>query len=570
LPTMLSVVSVETTLYVLIVVLAAAIRFSHLGLWPLLAEELPNALPPLELIRGNPVAQTDYSPLLFTGNLLTFLTVGPGDAAARLLAALFGTILVALPYALRHTLGRIGSLAASLLLAVSPSFLHFSCTAVGSGIVAACALAFVAALLAYQRDGRRWQLAVAVAAVALALLAGGEAYTLILVAASLLGIAALTARSEEDRAGYRRWLTMGREALTDRGLVTLFLGIILLVATAFFWNPAGLQAGLNLLADWFSGLRPLAGGRSWYYYLELLLVYEAPITLLGLIGLARSVRRRDLFGLAMAYWFMLALLFYSLLGPASPGAITVLTLPLVSLAARTVDEWVRRLRGMRGWDLALAGLSVPLLGLAYLNLAGYLRTGVVRSAWVSGIVVGLLAASIVALWAWIGKEEARRVGIMVILLVLTVGLVKTSVRLNYHFARHPIEPMVIDPVSPDQRALVRELTAVSSHFNGDQHEIDVLVEETLRPALSWCLRDFPNVQYAYSIPAGTTHGVVIEPAGGGGAALASYAGMTFHLRSRWPQQTVGLRDRLRWLVLNERVGVLQWDDVKLWVRMAKG
>jgi hypothetical protein len=249
---------------------------------------------------------------------------------------------------------------------------------------------------------------------------------------------------------------------------------------------------------------------------------------------------------------------------------TVITLPLVMLGACTIEEWGQRLREVGAWDLALAGLSVPLLGLAYLSLAAYLNTGVLRSAWVAAVVVGLLAASIVALWAWIGREEARRVGIMVTLLVLSVGLVKTSVRLNYRFARHPVEPMVVEPTAPDQREMVRHLSTVSSRFNGDQHEIDILAEEALRPALSWCLRDFPNLEFAYSVPASATQGVVIKSAGAGAAGLASYAGMTFHLRSRWPQQIVSLRDRLRWLVLNERIGVLQWDDVKLWVRMSKG
>lgn len=566
----LPAVSVEVALYLLIVAIAAVLRFVQLGLWPLLGEELSHALPPLHLIRGDASLQADYSPLLFTTNFLTFLTLGPGDATARFLAALCGTMLVALPYYLRSTLGRIGSLATSLVLAFSPTFLYFSRTSVGSIIVVTCAVAFLAALLAYQRDGRRRHLSVAVAATAIALLAGSETYTLILVGATLLGIVTLTSRSSEDRSDYRRWMAMGREVVTDRGQITLFLGTLLLVATAFFWNPGGVQAGLNLLANWFSDLRPLAEGRPWYYYLRLLAVYEFPVLILGLIGLGLSMRRREFFGLALGYWFAAALLLYTLLGPANPGAITVIALPLVILAGRTIEEWGRRLRWVGPWDATLAGISVPILGFAYLNLATYLYTGVTRSAWAGAIIVGLLSVSMVVFWAWIGREEGGRAGMMVVLLVLAIVLVKTTVRLNYGFARHPVELLVTEPISSDQREMVQHLTAISSHYSGDQHEINILAEEGLRPVLSWCLRDFPNLEFAYSIPSDATHGVVITGVTGSDPVLASYGGMAFHLRSRWPRQTVTVRDRLRWLVLNETIGVLQWDDVKLWVRMTKG
>jgi len=158
----------------------------------------------------------------------------------------------------------------------------------------------------------------------------------------------------------------------------------------------------------------------------------------------------------------------------------------------------------------------------------------------------------------------------VVLFVLAIVQVKTSVRLNYQYARHPVEPLVIEPVAPDQREMVRQLTEISSHYSGDQHEIDILAEEGLRPVLSWCLRDFPNLDFAYSIPADATQAVVIKAVTGDDSKLATYAGTTFHLRSWWPKQTTTLRDRLRWLVLNEASGVLQWDDIKLWVRMIKG
>ncbi|MFH1928344.1 MAG: hypothetical protein ABIK79_09295, partial [Chloroflexota bacterium] len=459
-----SPISIEVVFYLLIIAIAAALRFVRLDLWPLLSEELAHVLPPLQLIKGNAPLPVDYSPLLFTTNFVTFLSLGPGDATARLLVALCGTILVALPYYLRATLGRIGSLATSLILAFSPTFLYFSRTSVGSMVVATCAMVFLTALLAYQRDASRRHLSGAVAALAVALLAGSEVYTLILVGATLLGVVALSTRSSENRSDYHRWLAMGRKAVTDRGQIALFLGSMLLIATAFSWNLGGIQAGLNLLANWFSNLRPLAGGRPWYHYLRLLVIYESPIMVLGLIGLGLSIRKREFFGLALGYWFVVALLFYTLLGPVTPGAMTVIILPLALLSGRTIEEWGQKLRFVGSWDVTLAGISVPILGFAYLNLVTYLHTGVIRSAWVGAIIIGLLAASMVVFWAWIGREEGGRAGMMVVLLVLAIVQVKTSVRLNYLYARHPMEPLVMEPISSGQREFVRQLTSISSHY----------------------------------------------------------------------------------------------------------
>src|SRR6185437_1172258 len=48
------------------------------------------------------------------------------DATARIVPALFGLGIVALPVGLRRELGRFGALLAALLLAISPSFVYFS------------------------------------------------------------------------------------------------------------------------------------------------------------------------------------------------------------------------------------------------------------------------------------------------------------------------------------------------------------------------------------------------------------------------------------------------------------
>src|SRR5207302_4177989 len=67
-----------------------------------------------------------HGPLLFELNALVYLLFGASDFTARLVPALFGVALIGMPFLLRHELGRIGALAASLLFVISPAFLYFS------------------------------------------------------------------------------------------------------------------------------------------------------------------------------------------------------------------------------------------------------------------------------------------------------------------------------------------------------------------------------------------------------------------------------------------------------------
>jgi predicted membrane-bound mannosyltransferase len=124
----LSWLTMEVALYILIGMMAAGLRFYALGAQPLQENEATQALAgPRFLGFGNWELGIDmYSPLLFLGNLFCFALLGASEAMARLVPALSGTLLAILPYFLRRRLGRSGALAASVLLALSPSTLFFS------------------------------------------------------------------------------------------------------------------------------------------------------------------------------------------------------------------------------------------------------------------------------------------------------------------------------------------------------------------------------------------------------------------------------------------------------------
>lgn len=66
-----------------------------------------------------------HGPFLFHAAAATMAIFGSNDVTVRLLPALFGTALVAMPYLFRRQLGIYGALATTVFFAVSPSMLYF-------------------------------------------------------------------------------------------------------------------------------------------------------------------------------------------------------------------------------------------------------------------------------------------------------------------------------------------------------------------------------------------------------------------------------------------------------------
>ncbi|MDP9370316.1 MAG: TIGR03663 family protein [Chloroflexota bacterium] len=154
-------ISVETTLYGVFILLAVVTRFWDLGSRTLHHDESLHAYYSWLLATGqgyvhNPLM---HGPFLFHANALVYLLFGDSDASSRFMPALFGVVLVGLPFLLRGPLhlGRWGALAASALFLISPSFLYYSryirhdiYTIVGTFLLFICIVRYI------ERPERRW------------------------------------------------------------------------------------------------------------------------------------------------------------------------------------------------------------------------------------------------------------------------------------------------------------------------------------------------------------------------------------------------------------------------------
>jgi uncharacterized protein (TIGR03663 family) len=572
----LSWLTVEVALYILIGAIAAGLRFYALGAQPLQESEAAQALAAWWFLGiGNWELGIDtYSPLLFLGNVFGFALFGASEALARLVPALFGTLLVVLPYFLRRRLGRSGALAASVLLSLSPSTLFFSRYLGGPIVVATCVLAMLGGFLGYL-DSKQPKYAYLIAgALALSLSADSMIYTFVLIFGTFLLLLGLLDRLANVDMGWSEVLVAWGAAREERDLLknsALVLVVVLgLVCTAFLLNFAGLPAALDFLPAWVAQFRPQPGSQPWYYYFQLLVFYEPLILVFGLIGLVyHYLRQRDLLTTFLLYWTVAAAVIYTLVGQKAPGNVLLLVLPLALLASlwigRFWDQWAQATAwGAEGLFLAF---SLPVVVYFALQLAGYASSGQAVYLYLALAALIVLPTLIALCWMWLDRGPALRCGGITLLLVLVMLTVGLSVGLNYRRAADPREPMVTEATLPGVVGLVTTLERISSHQEGDPHIIAVTVEEATGPILAWHLRNFGNTRFVERLSPSIEAPVVITPAEEEEPTLGgSYVGQRFALQATWNPQGLTRTELVRWLLYRKAPTLVNSRDVVLWVK----
>lgn len=605
-------ITLEQAAYVVIGVLAAALRLFELGTRPLTENEAVQALAAFRFTHGtDSVAPVGTLPALFTGNVAGFTLLGASDAGARWLTAVAGLVLVLLPFGLRHRLGRGGALAASLLLALSPSAVFFSRNLDGAILVAACGLALVVGLVNYLDRRRPLSLYLAAVALGLGLCAGAAIYTLLLIlvvyAALLSALHWLQTRRAEI-TGALTWES-GWSSLADAvsalradksllsGLSLTLTATFTLMATAFVLYPAGLGLAADLVAEWARGFLPVPQGAPVAYPLVLLLRYESLILVMGLVEvvwvMARRGRGRDWAkaGLPPAssfshtslllVWTLVGLFVILAEGHRPVGSVLLVVVPLALLAGQGMERAWRWLAGQTVWrqSAAFAGLALSFGVFAYLQLAAYALTDNQSTVTAAGITlyasttylllavvaIGLLAGLGVAAWAWRGMAPVAGGGWLV--LVMALGMVGFRAMWAASFARatDPRELIVGQATPSDVRAFVRAVEELSLAEAGDTHTLPVTIDADTGPVVAWYLREFGRqtvVEDLYAPPstvAAITLAVQDLPIG------ETFRGTSFPLRTYWlPWGQWGQR-LVRWLLFTEGSQAIVDREIVLWV-----
>jgi uncharacterized protein (TIGR03663 family) len=561
--------TVESGLYILLVLVAGVLRFWALGSQPLQEREAGMALDVWRFYTGGAASIRGHSPLLFHGTTLFYALFGAGDYVARLVPALAGTLMVGLPYLLRPRLGRRGALLAAAFLAVSPSFLFFSRQLNGDTVAAAACLALVAGIFAYVDQSRPWQLYAAAASLAVALLASGATYTTLLVLGGLAVATLVRTRvASETESPRPAWFGHRPGSDISRKALGVFAATVLLLSTGLLVNLQGIQATLDLISVWIAQFQPVAFGQPWHYYLSLLVAYELPLLVFGLVG-AVYLSRRDVFFAFLTSWFAVSLVLYSMMGTRPASGILQILLPLVLMAGRCAGDLLRQLdRGERWlWGRLTLVVSVPVVFHLVMQMAAFgnpLNPGDPRHLALALLsVFFLICVALVVGVLSMDWRTSLHSGGLVVLVALTSFAVHSSWRLNYHQPGNPREIIVEKPTSPDVRHLAQAIEEFSNQQERQRHSVSITATGEEDPILAWYLRSFGQLRFVSGVLSDPTP-VVITPLAES-RYLKDYRGARFRLRSSWQVGDLPAHDLVNWFLFRESLQPLAHRDVVMWV-----
>lgn len=122
-----------------------------------------------------------HGPLQFFLNASVFGLLSDNDFTARLIYPLFGSLLVGLPYFLRHYFGRIATMTMSLMFMFSPSLLYFSRYARNDILMAVFSMAFFVLIWRYIAERRNIYLYLISVVLALAFATKETSYIMVIV-----------------------------------------------------------------------------------------------------------------------------------------------------------------------------------------------------------------------------------------------------------------------------------------------------------------------------------------------------------------------------------------------------
>jgi hypothetical protein len=559
----------DVLLFAGLFLIALVVRLAALASAPLGEKEAVEAWGALNLLRGRPDASASALYSTFTAGLL-FLA-GPSRWAPRVIPALAGALVVFLPLLLRRSRGRLESLLAAALLALSPT-LWIAGTVAGG---AAAGLLAAGCCILYLRTAENRPLVSGIA-LGVALASGPVGW-------SGLAIAVLAAFVEWFfRAGSvpetaERPVNPLR-AFPEQFIRTPRLPLGALIgsaagATGLFFFPRGLAALGAGLADWAGAF--FSGGPRIGELMLMLVGYEPVALIFGIAGLV-LLQRGKLSG-GNRFWaaFAAVAAVWVLVRPAAfPDEGLWLILPLVLLAAPVLRLLVEEFAGSERRAIAAVQslVCLGLLAFSALELAAYEATG----SWLPhlllapvGVFGGLLLGPL--LTDDIQRDWARSLAGLGAAWMLALGALQIGAGWNATQTRRnsPNELWRSEVVSADLGRLRATLAQISEWRTGTGDELAVVVEGPEQSALGWELLSYQDVRYVDLLDVLAAPAILISPYVENEGGVVSpqltvvYRGQAFvYLERRawsgWPPDIIG------WLLY--RSGPTERGQIILWVR----
>ena len=570
-------ITVEVVLYAIIVIAAGALRLINLAAAPLSAHEAEQALAAF----NGAVLPSGGSPVLYSLNQVLFGLFGTsiGDAGARLGTALIGTIMVLMPALYRKHIGRIGALAAMLMLAISPTMTFAARTLDGQIVTAACGLAAVGLGLRYFESHQRRDLIGLAIVVGLGLTSGSGLVTLIIVISIGSLIVYRWSASEADRATVRQV----REQSDQLRTAAMCGGAaFLLASTVMLLRPSAIGGVPESISAWLAAWR----GSDTVGVLQLfqiMLIDEPLIVWFGLAGIVYAIIRGHGLSIVLSVWSIGALLITLLQPGRQPIDLVLALTPLALLGGQVVQTASTALIEHGAWQIegAVWLIVAPLTGYLAVSLGAYASgRNLIGNAQILGqtlnpmtsfvvllVMLTLIVGAVFALA--IGIRATLRAGAVAAWVIFAVISLSNAWSATQLHASDPRE-LLWNPttVTTDVRAVVQAVEAASVRTTGNLHQAAVTIAlSPVDPVIAWYLRDFKDVRWA-AVPDAQTP-IAITPFGVQlPAEQGGYIGAKFVTRVTWSPAQLTDADLLRWWLYRETDQPIPLQTLIVWVKTA--
>jgi DNA-binding beta-propeller fold protein YncE/4-amino-4-deoxy-L-arabinose transferase-like glycosyltransferase len=538
---------------------ALGLRFVALKGWALDASEASWAYDAWALFRGQPPVtggtMPNVSPLLLLLQSASFFLFGATDVTARLVPALTGLALVALPLACRRWLGGPAALGIAATLAVSPTLVYASRVVSPEILVAVLALACVVCLVRLgERDlGQSPRgLAIALGIIAGAdFAAGPSAITVGVTLVVGLAAAALTAPRGTVRRGLQA-LRRELPAFLLAGVVT-----VALLFTRFLSNPNGIAGVGETVGAWWQLLAGTGSGQPVQLFFLALLIYEPLAVLFAIVAAVRN-DRPEATALG-AGWFLAAFALWSFSAGRQPEHAVHVALPLLLLAGIGLGHLLHEIDWRDVWHgigglLALAMLGL-LVGLAPVGIL-LRRAGATADAGGALPPVAVLCLVVVPLvyviWRLRGDEreagharQPARMALLVLAVLLGAFALRSATLLVFDRAAVGIELLAQRTATlgtlPSVERLLRLARDVGVNDGSERdptggHDLSIALERDVASPYVWYFREFPDLAVVDPGTAAASGSQVVIAASDAGFGEGGYAAQTWPWLNTVPPQ----------------------------------
>ena len=537
-------------------VFALGFRFIRLGVLPLSNLESEIALQALAVGRGERVVFGPFMSIVgLTG--LDFFLFSSSNFLARFWGALFGTLIVFVPFIFRKQIGLWPAVVASLILAISPDMVGLS-RILGSPVTALVCLLLAVGFYLKRKPILSGML------LALGLMSGSAFWMgLIILGISLWISSGLfdffeTYSLAPINNKRRYWTRFGGS----------FLAAILIIGSSFSLAPEGLSGVFGGLAAFIGGFGKPFSAPLFLKSLALV-AYTLPAVLLGVWGAVRGVLLRNKLDMFLLVWVLVGLAFVLLYPQATPADIVWVTLPLWILSSRVIvavwqapdSDW-----------LVVAGTAVMMVVISAFILIS-LRTLISPTlpqdqrlnyliAILGGVVL-LVAIALLVMYGW--SQSVALPGVMIGFgVVIVAGMIALSVNTTGLGPERTHELWFPDDENLTTRWLTIEMDRVIDWNESGGSPVDVAVSNFEPAGLVWALRDHNPVSFVPYLAPSTQPGIVITDELSDPQISNSYRGQDLVWSTRVSWEGLSAYDYLMWLITRDVP--TEEREIILWVR----